>query len=170
MVGMGWAEGPSSAETSQLPDKKAFMREKLVEAGYHQDYLKLIDALDPDAIQSVPWRYARGTAVNWRQKLKSNKKNSLDQSIANPRVWLIGDAMHPMLPSRGMGANQAIHDTADALGPLLELAKQKSLTCCLTDDDVRRQLDVYERAMIPRAFGWVKRSSAQVVRSRFPQK
>ena len=164
MFGFSWMEGPSSIEAAQLPDRKAFMREKLAETRCHPDFFKLIDALDPDAIQSVPWRYAKNIPVDWRRKVLLSKSN-LDRSIAHPRVWLIGDAIHPMLPSRGMGANQAIHDTADALSPLLELAKQKNLTGLLSDDDVRVQLDVYERAMIPRAFTWVKRSSAQVVRA-----
>ncbi|KAE8308936.1 hypothetical protein BDV41DRAFT_591676 [Aspergillus transmontanensis] len=163
MVGFGWMEGPSSIEAIQLPDTKAFMRGKLAETRCHPDFFKLIDALDPDAIQSVPWRYAKTIPVDWRRNLLLSKKSSLDRSIANPRVWLIGDAIHPMLPSRGMGANQAIHDTADALGPLLELAKQKDRIGLLSDDDIRVQLGVYERAMIPRAFTWVKRSSAQVL-------
>lgn len=165
MVGVAWTEGPSSIEAAGLPDKKAFLREVLTQARYHPDFLSLVDALDPNAIESVPWRYAKSTPVDWRQRLLSANVANPDQSIANPRVWLIGDAIHPMLPSRGMGANQAIHDTADALGPLLELAKQRNLTGCLTDDDVRVQLDLYERAMIPRAFAWVEKSSAQMVRS-----
>ena len=84
-----------------------------------------------------------------------------DRAIANSRVWLIGDSIHPMLPSRGMGANNAIHDTADALGPLLELARSKSHSGSLSDDEVKTQLAVYEAAMMPRAFAWVRKSSNQ---------
>ncbi|ETS85310.1 hypothetical protein PFICI_03335 [Pestalotiopsis fici W106-1] len=161
MVGVAWTEGLSSMEAAQLPDAKAFLRDKLMEAGFHAEYLKLIDALDPDAIQGVPFRTSSDTAVDWRRRLLEGEKASHRPEIGNPRVWLIGDAIHPMLPSRGMGANQALHDTADALGPLLALAKRKSLTGTVSDEEVRLQLETYENAMIPRAFTWVKRSAAQ---------
>lgn len=62
-----------------------------------------------------------------------------------------------------MGANNAIHDTADALGPLLELAKMKNMYGSVTDEQVGDQLAVYEKAMMPRAFEWVKKSSNQQV-------
>ncbi|KAF5698521.1 NADP-binding Rossmann-like domain-containing protein [Fusarium mundagurra] len=163
MVAITWQEGISSAEASQLPDKKEFLRKKLSEGGCHPDYLKLVDALDASAIQGFPVRTAKHTPVNWRQKALARSTASSDRNIANPRVWLMGDAIHPMLPSRGMGANQAIHDAADALSPLLELARQKALHGCCTDQQVQAQLALYEAAMIPRAFVWVKRSAVQVL-------
>uniref|UniRef100_A0A0D2YHI1 FAD-binding domain-containing protein n=1 Tax=Fusarium oxysporum (strain Fo5176) TaxID=660025 RepID=A0A0D2YHI1_FUSOF len=161
-LGMAWTTGPEAAELPQVKDKKGLMKKKLDEAGFHPDFHKLVDAVDEEEIMTTPWRYARNdTPVDWRQQLLSTNEKKSDPSIANPRVWLIGDSIHPMLPSRGMGANNAIHDTADALGPLLELAKLKNMYGSVTDEEVGDQLAVYEKAMVPRAFKWVKKSSNQ---------
>ncbi|RBR20829.1 hypothetical protein FVER53590_13249 [Fusarium verticillioides] len=161
-LGMAWTTGPEAAELPQVKDKKGLMKKKLTEASFHSDFHKLVDAVDDEAIMTTPWRYAKNnTPVDWRQQLLSKSENNSNPSIANPRAWLIGDSIHPMLPSRGMGANNAIHDTADALGPLLELAKLKNASGILTDEQVSEQLAVYEKAMMPRAFEWVKKSSNQ---------
>ncbi|KAG7430240.1 hypothetical protein Forpi1262_v008368 [Fusarium oxysporum f. sp. raphani] len=163
-LGMAWTTGPEAAELPQFKDKKGLMKKKLDEAGFHPDFHKLVDAVDEEAIMTTPWRYARNdTPVDWRQQLLSTNEKKSDPSIPNPRVWLIGDSIHPMLPSRGMGANNAIHDTADALGPLLELAKLKTMHGSVTDGQVGDHLAVYEKAMMPRAFEWVKKSSNQQV-------
>ncbi|KAF6521652.1 hypothetical protein HZS61_015910 [Fusarium oxysporum f. sp. conglutinans] len=163
-LGMAWTTGFEAAELPQVKDKKGLMKKKLDEAGFHPDFHKLVDAVDEEAIMTTPWRYARNdTPVDWRQQLLSTNEKKSDPSIVNPRVWLIGDSIHPMLPSRGMGANNAIHDTADALGPLLELAKLKNMYGSVADEQVGDQLAVYEKAMMPRAFEWVKKSSNQQV-------
>lgn len=161
---VSWTTGPSVSELPQVQDKKLLIRQKLTEAGFHPDFHKLVDAVDDQALLTTPTRYSKSdTPVDWRQKLLVQHRTKPDRCIANPRVWLIGDSIHPMLPSRGMGANNAIHDTADALGPLLELARMKDLHNSLTDDEVSAQLAIYEEAMIPRAFSWVKKSSSQQV-------
>ncbi|WXC58188.1 hypothetical protein SNK03_004086 [Fusarium graminearum] len=161
-LGVSWTTGPESATLDQVKDKKGLMREKLIEAGFHPDCLKIVDAVDESAILTTPWRYANSdTPVDWRQRLLAKNENKSDPTIANSRVWLIGDSIHPMLPSRGMGANNAIHDTADALEPLLELARLKDSHGGVTDDQVKQQLAVYEKSMIPRAFDWVKKSTNQ---------
>ncbi|KAL2849296.1 hypothetical protein BJX68DRAFT_276016 [Aspergillus pseudodeflectus] len=161
-LGVSWTTGPSAAELPQVRDKKALMRQKLTEAGFHPDFHKLVDAVDEEALITTPWRYAKSdTPVDWRRRLLAQDETGSNRAIANPRVWLIGDAIHPMLPSRGMGANNAIHDTADALGPLLDLAKLNELHGGLTDDQVCTQLARFENAMIPRAFSWVKKSNSQ---------
>ncbi|KAK8034823.1 hypothetical protein PG993_009818 [Apiospora rasikravindrae] len=161
-VAMAWEDGPSAIEASQIEDKKSLMRKMLQASGFHPDYLKLVDALDPQEVMAVPWRHAKpDTPVNWRERLLATDKSQSDPRIAHPRVWLVGDSIHAMLPYRGMGANQAIHDTADTLGPLLELASKKKADGRVTDEEVRRQVAVYENAMMPRAFDWVKKSAAQ---------
>ncbi|KAK7953557.1 hypothetical protein PG988_014251 [Apiospora saccharicola] len=165
-VAMAWEDGPSAAEASALApeDRKALMRKMLQASGFHPDYLKLVDALDPQEIQTVPWRHSKAdTSIDWRDKLlaTASNKSPSDPRIAHPRVWLVGDSIHAMLPYRGMGANQAIHDTADALAPLLELARNKKADGSVADGEVRRQVAVYENAMIPRAFYWVRQSAAQ---------
>jgi 2-polyprenyl-6-methoxyphenol hydroxylase-like FAD-dependent oxidoreductase len=163
-LAIGWTTGPSGPECPHVKDKKALMRQKLEEAGFDSGCLKLVDAVDHDALITSPWRYAKtDTPFDWRQKLLSAQRieDKPDRAVANSRVWLIGDSIHPMLPSRGMGANNAIHDTADALGPLLELARLKVQNDSLMDNEVNTQLAVYETAMMPRAFAWVKKSSNQ---------
>ncbi|KAK8012301.1 hypothetical protein PG991_009676 [Apiospora marii] len=163
-VAMAWEDGPSAIEASRLPaeERRALMRKMLQASSFHPDYLKLVDALDAQEIQAVPWRQSKAdTPVDWRNRLLTTSKSPSDPRIAHPRVWLVGDSIHAMLPYRGMGANQAIHDTADALGPLLELARKKRANGGVTDEEVCRQVAVYENAMIPRAFDWVKKSAAQ---------
>ncbi|KAK7966934.1 uncharacterized protein PG986_001211 [Apiospora aurea] len=161
-VAMAWVDGPSAVEASKVKDKKSLMRKMLQASGFHPDYLKLVDALDPQEIMAAPWRQSKAdTPVDWRHSLLAASKTQSDPRIAHPWVWLLGDSMHAMLPYRGMGANQAIHDTADALGPLLELARKKNADGRVTDEEVRRQVAVYANAMIPRAFEWVRKSAAQ---------
>ncbi|KAK0383198.1 hypothetical protein NLU13_9111 [Sarocladium strictum] len=160
--GLGWYDGPPDEELRKIQDKKAFMKQTLSDANFHPDFHKLVDAVDNDDLITTPKRFAKpDTPVDWREKALKKNQGRSDRSIANPRVWLMGDAIHPMLPSRGMGANNAIRDTADALGPLLELAESLERNGRITDEEVKAQLNVYEKSMIPRAFTWVKKSSSQ---------
>lgn len=163
-VAFCWEGGLQPREALKLPDPKGYLRQQMAEAKWHPDFLKLIDALEPDALQTVPLREATDTPVDWRQKTRARAAAAADAALAHPRVWLLGDAIHPMLPTRGMGANNALRDAADALGPLLALARQKAARGCVTDADAQAQLAVYETAMIPRAMGWVKTSGQQTVR------
>lgn len=145
-------------------DKKYLIRRKLQEAGFHSSFNTMADALDDDALVTTPWRFAKdNTTTDWRQNLLTNHTRDAksDSAIAIPHVWLMGDSNHPMLPSRGMGANNAIHDTTDALGPLLKLARLQRDRGSLSVDDVNAQLLEYESVMIPRAFAWVKKSQNQ---------
>ncbi|KAH9436425.1 hypothetical protein MCOR27_000522 [Pyricularia oryzae] len=161
MVSFAWEGTPLPREVVKLPDPKAFMRQKMAEAGWHPEYAKLIDALEPDALQSVPLRQARDTPVDWRRRARADPAHAADPDVAHPRVWLLGDSFHPMLPSRGMGANNAICDSADVLGPLMELARQKKKLGHVPDEAARAQLAEYENAMIPRSMRWVKTSASQ---------
>ncbi|PVH90651.1 FAD/NAD(P)-binding domain-containing protein [Periconia macrospinosa] len=161
MVGLTWTGGLSPREIVKLADPKGYMRQQLAEAKWHPDFMKLIDAIELDALQAVPLRQAKDTPVDWRRRTRADKVHASNPEIAHPRVWLIGDSFHPMLPTRGMGANNAIRDTADILGPLVELALQKKARGQVTDEEARAQLAVYENAMIPRAMGWVKTSAQQ---------
>lgn len=161
---VGWTSGPSASDCVGIPDKKSLIRQKLQEARFHPSFSQMVNALDADELVTTPWRYAKDdTPTDWRQKLLTThvKDTKPDPAIANPRVWLMGDSIHPMLPSRGMGANNAIHDTADALGPLLELARSKRDSGDLRDDEVNAQLFRYESVMMPRAFAWVRKSKNQ---------
>ncbi|KAF5001227.1 hypothetical protein FGRMN_1170 [Fusarium graminum] len=163
-LGVSWTTGPESADLHRVDDKKGLMKKKLTEAGFHPDFLKLVDAVDNKAIMTTPWRFAKSdTPFDWRQQNLRKSESKSKPEMPNPRVWLIGDSIHPMLPSRGMGANNAIHDTADALGPLLELARIKAMHGLVTNNEFDNQLAVFEKAMMPRAFEWVKKSANQQV-------
>lgn len=58
---------------------------------------------------------------------------------------------------RGMGGNQAMCDTADMLPQLVKLKAIAAQRKPRREDYVEA-LETYERAMIPRAFGWVRKS------------
>lgn len=70
----------------------------------------------------------------------------------------MGDAMHAMMPNRGMGGNQAMLD-AKVIVPFLErlnyLAKK---TGSVSEEAIGAACDEYEREMIPRSFDWVEAS------------
>ncbi|TLD11695.1 hypothetical protein PspLS_11814 [Pyricularia sp. CBS 133598] len=161
MVAFVWEGTPYPREVVKLADAKAFMRQKMIEAKWHPEYTKLIDALEPDALQSVPLRQAKDTPADWRRRARADPAHADDPDVAHPRVWLLGDSIHPMLPNRGMGANNAICDTADMLGPLIELAREKKKRGHVPDEVARAQVEVYENAMIPRSMSWVKTSAQQ---------
>lgn len=167
MVAFSWDGGLSPREVVKLADPKGYMRQQMVEAKWHPELMKLIDAMAPDALQAVPLRQAKDTPVDWRRRTRTDKVHASDPEIAHPRVWLMGDSFHPMLPTRGMGANNALRDTADILEPLLELARQKMARGQVTNEEAQTQLAIYENAMIPRAMAWVKTSAQQTVRYLF---
>jgi 2-polyprenyl-6-methoxyphenol hydroxylase-like FAD-dependent oxidoreductase len=158
MVGLTWPKGPKYPDISDATDKRECMLSLVKAANWHPGYIKMISALNPEDIYVVQTRVAKPTPVNWRQQAMKKPENKGNPEIGHPRVWLIGDAIHPMLPSRGMGANQALHDTEDALRPLLELARKKKESGSISDADVRTGLEEYEKKMIPRSFEWVKKS------------
>jgi hypothetical protein len=57
-----------------------------------------------------------------------------------------------------MGGQQAMHDTADMLPLIRGLAEKASKPQGLDYQDFEVAVNQYEKGMIPRAFGWVKKS------------
>lgn len=57
-----------------------------------------------------------------------------------------------------MGANQALHDTADMLPIICKLRDLAASGYAPQDSDFAGAVKQYESEMIPRAFGWVQAS------------
>ncbi|KAL3473185.1 FAD/NAD(P)-binding domain-containing protein [Aspergillus californicus] len=90
---------------------------------------------------------------HWRRESQRDG----DLSKGHDRVWLMGDAIHAMQPSRGQGGNQAFHDCADMLPELLAL-RESAKSGVLSSRQVEEACRRYESTMIERAFAWVKKS------------
>jgi 2-polyprenyl-6-methoxyphenol hydroxylase-like FAD-dependent oxidoreductase len=121
----------------------------------------MIRAAENDDIYVFQARASDPPPKAWRDKTKSEEARDTSQNnsrgLGADRVWLIGDAIHPMLPARGMGGNQAMNDTVDALTSILEL-NTASKTRALTENDFASAVKQYEDKMLPRAFKWVAAS------------
>ncbi|KAH6842261.1 hypothetical protein B0I37DRAFT_407360 [Chaetomium sp. MPI-CAGE-AT-0009] len=115
---------------------------------------EMLRATDSDDIHVFQARVSTEPAKNWRSVVKKKA----EPELGHPQVWLLGDAIHPMLPARGMGGNQAMCDTADLLPQLVKL-DTTTRDRRLTEEDYVEALGTYEGSMLPRAFGWVKESS-----------
>jgi 2-polyprenyl-6-methoxyphenol hydroxylase-like FAD-dependent oxidoreductase len=74
---------------------------------------------------------------------------------ANSRIILIGDALHPMTPGRGQGANQALTDAAQ----LSETLRSATFYDRVPNDrELSSLIQPFEREMYDRAFSMVKKS------------
>jgi len=65
-------------------------------------------------------------------------------------MTLLGDAIHTMPPSGGVGANTALQDSATLASELLSVAKG--------DKSLIEAVATYERVMVPRGFDTVDSS------------
>ncbi|KAF6832917.1 FAD dependent oxidoreductase/monooxygenase [Colletotrichum plurivorum] len=109
-----------------------------------------------DNIASVPIRAAKPLPSGWRDM--ASAKTSGDKRRGHSRVWLIGDAVHAMQPTRGMGGNQAMRDCADALPEILNLNAAAKAGRELSNQNVGQALAAYEGKMLARSFEWVRKS------------
>lgn len=66
--------------------------------------------------------------------------------------------VNTLICRRGMGGQQAMHDTADILPLILQLAEKSATPQGLEYHDFKAACDKYETGMIPRAFSWVQKS------------
>ncbi|GIZ47534.1 hypothetical protein CKM354_001062300 [Cercospora kikuchii] len=78
---------------------------------------------------------------------------------ASPRIFLLGDAIHAMAPSRGMGANQALIDAAKLVALLNESSISDPASLGTTLPDLVQK---FEAEMLPRAFKMVKASEDMI--------
>jgi 2-polyprenyl-6-methoxyphenol hydroxylase-like FAD-dependent oxidoreductase len=137
-----------------IPDKLEFCISLLKD--WDPRYHDMLRSVGDDDIYVFQARASTEPPKHWRRDLR--KKTS---GAGIDRIWLMGDAIHPMLPSRGMGANQAMNDTADAIAAILDLAepaKDKKAGQTLGEGEYQKAVENYESKMMPRAFGWVRTS------------
>lgn len=92
-------------------------------------------------------------AKDWRTSQQHTTKEE-----GHPRVWLLGDAIHAMQPTRGMGGNQAMLDCADMLPEILKLNAEAESGKPPSLDEIRVSCNAYEARMLDRAFDWVQKS------------
>ncbi|KAI9833175.1 MAG: hypothetical protein M1819_003798 [Sarea resinae] len=114
----------------------------------------IIRAVSKDELYTYYGRVGTSPAPNWREVARSSSRK--DNKKGNPRIWFIGDSMHPMLPTRAMGGNQAMYDSGEVCNLLSSLARQTNLP---SNNQVATVLSDYEASMLPRAFEWVTKSN-----------
>lgn len=73
----------------------------------------------------------------------------------NERVILLGDAVHPMTPGRGMGANQALTDAGQLV---VRLRKASFAGSEIDAEELSALVNGFEKEMYERAFKMVKKS------------
>lgn len=73
----------------------------------------------------------------------------------NARIILLGDALHPMTPGRGMGANQALTDAGNLVKLLTAVTFEKEVP---SDKELAVLVREFDAEMYPRAFKMVKAS------------
>ncbi|KAI5917497.1 hypothetical protein F4810DRAFT_696167 [Camillea tinctor] len=101
-------------------------------------------------------RVATKPAKHWRENVR-HSSGVIEKG--HPRVWLMGDSIHAMLPPRGMGGNQSMYDAAVILPLISEMVQRaKLLGKPISRAHIEVALKKYENEMVPRAFAWVKKS------------
>ncbi|WXC42960.1 hypothetical protein QX201_002734 [Fusarium graminearum] len=123
-------------------------------SGAIADCRDIIEVVRGQEIHTFRPRAAVRPSLDWRKNVRSPQ----DPLRGHPRVWLMGDAMHAMMPNRGMGGNQAMLD-AKVIVPFLErLNYLAEKTGSVSEEAIEAACDEYEREMIPRSFDWVEAS------------
>lgn len=85
-------------------------------------------------------------------KPKEDWRQGIDK---NARIILLGDALHPMTPGRGMGANQALTDAGNLVKLLTAATFEKQRP---SDKELAHLVREFDAEMYPRAFKMVKAS------------
>lgn len=83
------------------------------------------------------------------------KENWREKDANNMRVILLGDAVHPMTPGRGMGANQALTDAGNLVNLFCSTHFEKGLP---SDYELGSMIHEFEAEMFKRAFKMVRDS------------
>lgn len=128
-----------------VPHLKEYVQNYL---GYGEPLVHIIQSAT-EFIRTGPLTSSINPGKDWR--------NGIDK---NARVILLGDAVHPMPPSRGMGANQALTDA----GNLVDLFHRATFEQGLpSDGELAALVRTFDEEMFTRAFNVVKSSEALTV-------
>ncbi|KAE9574251.1 hypothetical protein CGMCC3_g9512 [Colletotrichum fructicola] len=154
MLGIGWHRDRMPQEFDALTTEKKWDAAELLIRDWSPQHHQIFNMFRGQDMYCWTPRVSSRPPLDWRRAVASPD----DERLGNPHVWLIGDAMHAMLPSRGMGGNQSMLDTADALPLLTRLAEKARTANGASEQDFIEALHAYEGAVIPRAFEWVRQS------------
>ncbi|KAF5268199.1 hypothetical protein FOXYS1_907 [Fusarium oxysporum] len=145
-------------DPSKIPDLLKFCLEQI--KNWAPEYRAMVTAGSEtgqtENLIVAPLRASKKPSKKWRDDVR--KRQAADINKGHPRVWLIGDAIHAMQPTRGMGGNQAMQDCADVLQELLRLNETARSGIPILPQDIASAAARYEDKMIHRAFTWVKKS------------
>ncbi|KUL84953.1 hypothetical protein ZTR_07906 [Talaromyces verruculosus] len=121
---------------------------------WHENYRQIIEVVRGQDIYTFRPRAAVRPSLNWRSRVRSPQK----PLQGHPRVWFMGDAMHAMMPNRGMGGNQAMLDAKVILPFMERLNNLAKASGSVSEDAIATACTEYEEEMIPGAFEWVEAS------------
>ncbi|KAF5566884.1 FAD dependent oxidoreductase [Fusarium phyllophilum] len=128
----------------------------IIIARAHGEELLAKAGSDPQKIVPQLIEYVRNELGPLTSSVNPDKdwRNGIDEKL---RVILLGDAVHPMPPSRGMGANQALTDAAN----LVDLFHQTTFKQGMPfDEELAALVRTFDEEMLNRAFNVVKSSEA----------
>ncbi|KAH7004149.1 hypothetical protein EDB82DRAFT_520176 [Fusarium venenatum] len=146
------ADCPPDIEERDTDQIWQFLSESI--PAWHQDFRQIIDVVRGEDIHTFRPQATVRPSLDWRKNVRSAK----EPLPGHPRVWLMGDAMHAMMPNRGMGGNQAMLDAKVILPFLERLNHLAKTTGAVSEEAIGAACAEYEREMIPRAFEWVESS------------
>ncbi|KAF5701366.1 hypothetical protein FMUND_13918 [Fusarium mundagurra] len=129
-----------------------FLEESL--SDWDDAFRQVIQVIKAEQVYVFEPRATKRPALNWRSKVRT----AANPNLGHPRVWLMGDAMHVMLPNRGMGGNQAMLDTTVILPLIQRFNKAMEADGVVETETIAAACAEYEREMIPRTFYWVETS------------
>ena len=147
-----WSAVVPTTRGEQLLEKADHDPKKVVPlfADYLRDELGYGETL-PSIVRSAT-DLPRTGVVSSSVKPTGDWRKGIDK---NARIILLGDALHPMTPGRGMGANQALTDAGNLVKLLTAAMFEKEVP---SDKELVALVREFDAEMYPRAFKMVKAS------------
>ncbi|KAF3389877.1 hypothetical protein DPV78_011630 [Talaromyces pinophilus] len=145
-------------DVKNIPDRRKFILDYVSDWAPQFRTMLSVGADDEDGGEIIATQFRASNKLSKRWRHNARVQGDADATLGHPRVWLIGDGIHAMQPSRGMGANQAMRDCAEMLPELLSLDRIAKAGSTPSTAQVSAACKRYEDSMIDRAFTWVKKS------------